>query len=657
MRVMAIAACWAALWAGPAWAQQPPVEAFGRLPAVLDAAISPDGTKVAIARTEGAISAVEVYDLERNESIALSRVAEEGVRLRAVGWADDQRVSLVVSRTFHPREVLPYNMRFRGAPRRVDYYRTGVLDVARTRVTMLTTNPNEPWADQGGYLIAPIEGDPGFGRMIGRAREIGSERPAVYRVNLRSGVVTTQRVRGANEGTLRYLLDQTGVVIARTDSDERTNRWRMYVYDGETPRALLEDVSEYGQPLSMLGLFADGRIATLDEDEEGEFNVLFAIDRQSGAREQIFAREGYEISGAIRDPWTREVVGVSWIETERMQHFFDPALQAAYEAARTAFSSGFATLMSWSRDRRQVVLYGERGLDGGAYYVFTPGDNRLRRIAQLYPELSGVRTGERLALTYRARDGQAIPAYLTLPPGNTEARDLPLVVLVHGGPASRDTLDFDFQAAFFASRGYAVLQPNFRGSSGYGATWENAGRRQWGGLMQTDVEDGVAALARAGRIDPARVCIVGGSYGGYAALAGAALTPDRYRCAVSIAGPSDLAEMLRVEREETGRDSISSDYWRSIIGDGREDRDLIRAASPAFLADRVRAPILLIHGVDDTVVRIDQSRRMERALRAAGKSVRFVELAGDDHHLSDATTRIQALREMESFLAEHLQAR
>ncbi|MBY0568533.1 MAG: prolyl oligopeptidase family serine peptidase [Hyphomonadaceae bacterium] len=225
---------------------------------------------------------------------------------------------------------------------------------------------------------------------------------------------------------------------------------------------------------------------------------------------------------------------------------------------------------------------------------------------------------------------------------------------MHGGPASRDTLDFDYRAAFLASRGYAVLQPNFRGSSGYGATWERAGWRQWGGLMQTDVEDGVAALARSGRIDGARVCIVGASYGGYAALAGATLTPDRYRCAISINGVSDLGEMLRVERLETGRDSITSDYWRGIIGDGREDRDAIRAVSPAFLADRVQAPILLLGSTDDTVVRIDQSRRMNRALVQAGKTVRFVELEGDDHFLSDSTTRIQTLREMEAFLAEHL---
>lgn len=657
MRWIAVIACSFAAWSSAAWAQQAaPVEAFGRLPAVLDAAISPDGSKVALARTEGIFSVVQVIDIDRGESIALTRV-EQGVRLRGVSWADDERVSLLISRTFHPNAILPDYVRFRGAPRRVDYYRTGLFDVASQRVTLLTTNPDEPWADQGSRLIAPIEGDPGFGRMIGRAREIGSDRSELFRVDLRTGDVRVLRVRGDSGDTHRYLLDRRGAVVARTDSNERTNQWSLFAYDGDRPRILMGDVSEFGLPIPMLGLFADGRIATLEEDEAGEFPQLNAIDRQTGARTMIFAPQGYEIDRVISDPWTREVVGAEWVEAERVQHFFDAGLQSAYAASRAAFPMGMAALVSWSRDRTRFLIYGESGSDGGAYYVFTPEQSVLRRAAYRYPELNDAPWGERMGISYRARDGRPIPAYLTLPVGGDEVRDLPLVVLVHGGPASRDTLDFDYQAAFLASRGYAVLQPNFRGSSGYGAAWRNAGRRQWGALMQTDVEDGVVALARSGRIDPARVCIVGGSYGGYAALAGATLTPDRYRCAISIAGISDLGEMLRVEREETGARSASSDYWRSIIGDGREDREMIRAVSPAFLADQVRAPILLIHGADDTVVRIDQSRRMERALRAAGKVVRFVELAGDDHYLSDAESRIQALREMEAFLAEHLSAR
>ena len=159
---------------------------------------------------------------------------------------------------------------------------------------------------------------------------------------------------------------------------------------------------------------------------------------------------------------------------------------------------------------------------------------------------------------------------------------------------------------------------------------------------------------RSGIVDAARVCIVGSSYGGYAALAGATLTPDRYKCAVSIAGVSDLVEFMRYREGVSGSESVVADHWRLSIGDRQEDRERIRGVSPANLVDRVRIPILLMHGTDDTIVPIDQSRRMRSRLAAAGKDVRFVELSGDDHYLSDAETRIQMLRELETFLARNL---
>jgi dipeptidyl aminopeptidase/acylaminoacyl peptidase len=236
-----------------------------------------------------------------------------------------------------------------------------------------------------------------------------------------------------------------------------------------------------------------------------------------------------------------------------------------------------------------------------------------------------------------------------------------LVLLPHGGPAARDVDGFDWLAHALASRGYAVLQPNFRGSDGFGKAWEQAGHGEWGiGVMQHDLTDGVAALVAAGIADPERVCVVGASYGGYAALAGATFTPELYRCAAAIAGVADLAIMLSFERNTAGAASTTLSYWRMAMGvdeTGAESGSVterLRAASPAAHAERVRAPVLLIHGRDDTVVPITQSRLMERALAAAGKDVQLVELDGEDHWLSGATTRLETLKVLDAFLAEHL---
>jgi len=245
-----------------------------------------------------------------------------------------------------------------------------------------------------------------------------------------------------------------------------------------------------------------------------------------------------------------------------------------------------------------------------------------------------------------------LTGYLTLPADAVE-KNLPLVVMPHGGPEDRDETGFDWLAQFIASRGYAVLQPQFRGSTGRGRAHADAGRHQWGLRMQDDVTDGVQALISQGIVDPKRVCIVGWSYGGYAALAGAAFTPDMYACAASIGGVSDLPVMLGVITRDGGRESDAFAYWRDHIGSPFDPN--VIAKSPARAAMTVRAPILLLHGTNDTVVPIEQSRLMASALRKARKPVEIIELTGEDHWMkTSSTSRIRTLTELERFLWQYI---
>lgn len=246
-----------------------------------------------------------------------------------------------------------------------------------------------------------------------------------------------------------------------------------------------------------------------------------------------------------------------------------------------------------------------------------------------------------------------ITGYLTLPP-NAGAGPFPLVLLPHGGPEMRDLFTYDRDAQFLATRGYAVFRPNFRGSSGFGRAFAEAGYGEWGGRMQDDLTDAVAYLTASGLADPARVCIMGISYGGYAALAGAAFTPDTYRCAISIAGVSDLAEQARYVIREG--DAEEADYIRRSIGDPRVDRDRLMARSPVAHASNIHIPVLLMHGDQDGIVQVEHSRRMARALRQAGADIRYVEVAGEGHPYWSDKDQTTFYAEVEAFLARNLPA-
>jgi dipeptidyl aminopeptidase/acylaminoacyl peptidase len=278
------------------------------------------------------------------------------------------------------------------------------------------------------------------------------------------------------------------------------------------------------------------------------------------------------------------------------------------------------------------------------------------KASDLGPVYAGVTAPlEVRAINYPAADGLTIRAYLTLPRDRPASR-LPLVVLPHGGPALRDTADFGWWPQALADQGYAVLQPNYRGSL---IDWAflAAGFGQWGRKMQTDLADGVRYLVQEGIADPARVCIVGASYGGYAALAGATLDTGVYRCAVSVAGPADLKRQLTwIDSKHGGRPSYEQRYWDRYMGVTGAGDPSLDAISPIRHVDAVTIPVLLIHGRDDTVVPYEQSQIMYDALRHAHKDVEFLTLKHEDHWLSRSETRLQMLTAVVRFLSEHNRA-
>jgi dipeptidyl aminopeptidase/acylaminoacyl peptidase len=380
---------------------------------------------------------------------------------------------------------------------------------------------------------------------------------------------------------------------------------------------------------------------------------LYGVSADGRLGPAVYAHDTRDVTDVRFDPYTNRVVGAG-VEGE-VPVWFDEGLARQQAALEEAFPDEAPQIVNWSQDRSRFLVRSQPNDGPRAFYLYDAKALTANQIASTYPTLESATLAPRLPYAYKARDGVEIPGYLTRPLGIDGPA--PLVVLPHGGPALRDGDGFDWLAHFLASRGYAVLQPNFRGSDGYGRAWEEAGHGGWGtGVMQNDLTDGVAAVVAAGIADPQRVCIVGASYGGYAALAGAAFTPELYRCAAAFGGVSDLRDMLVLQRGRRDGRSAMVTYWEESVGveDTGLSRDKLAAISPLQHADRVQAAVLLIHGRDDSVVPIGQSRAMERALRAAGKTVQLVELEGEDHWLSIASTRLELLKAVDAFLAEHL---
>ncbi len=330
--------------------------------------------------------------------------------------------------------------------------------------------------------------------------------------------------------------------------------------------------------------------------------------------------------------------------------YFDPKLKALNDILPQALGDGYhGYAIDYSDDLKTMLLYVEGKDDAGSYYTIDLAAGSTEFIASNYPGIAAAWLSPKAPIQYKAADGLDIHGYLTLPPGKAPS-GLALVVLPHGGPHARDYADFDWQAQCLAAQGYAVLQPNFRGSSGYNRTFLDAGNGQWGRKMQTDLSDGVRYLAQQGTIDKTRVAILGASYGGYAALAGATLDPGVYRCAISIAGVSDVAAHLDWEIEREG-DQWNPDirYMQLMLG----DKSGYDSVSPAKQAARAYCPILLIHGTNDSVVDYRQSQLMDQALSQAGKPHEFITLQGQDHQETVGSARIEMMKDALAFLGKY----
>ncbi|MBO9557962.1 MAG: S9 family peptidase, partial [Caulobacter sp.] len=501
-------------------------------------------------------------------------------------------------------------------------------------------------------MIRIIEGEPTVFVEGLRFDPDGVGSDTLYKINLKSGFSRAQDFGGDSLAD-EWLVNAKGEPMAQSVYDQKTGLWRLKL---RRDRGWVT-VEQETLPMGSRGLAGIGRdgVSTLiatDSEDPKEDRLILREYAPDGTKTDVPGSADF--NSPIFAPDTHALIGgVTLVGDETRYTFFDAKLQASWKSVLKAFPGSHVYLESWSDDRRKFVVMLDSPTTGMSY-VFVDLDAKAARwLTDSYRDLPESGLSEVKSITYKAADGLDIPAYLTLPYGK-DPKNLPLVVLPHGGPAVRDTPGFDWWAQAIASRGYAVLQPQYRGSAGYGWDFKAKGFGQWGKAMQTDLSDGVRFLAKQGAIDPKRVCIVGGSYGGYAALAGAAIDKGVYRCAVSVAGVSDLKAMLQSEADSlNGSRNAPTRYWLRFMGaDGVKDPDLT-AISPAKLADRIEIPVMLIHGKDDTIVPFKQSTLMADAMKKAGKPYELIALEGEDHNLARGATRLQMLTATIGFLEKN----
>jgi dipeptidyl aminopeptidase/acylaminoacyl peptidase len=449
--------------------------------------------------------------------------------------------------------------------------------------------------------------------------------------------------------TEQWLVNKAGVPVARSDWNPTSGAYSVHARSGSSWKQIFLQENQGTRVLH--GLTRDETAIIMSATTRHGRATLWELPLDGAAGKAILNDEDSDVVRITYDRITRTPLKVSLGGLEQPERWLDTEAEQRFLRVARAFRGKRVEVYGRSEDGQRVLAIVEGPSNPPVYYFVDFTKNTADIAGEQYPGLTQAKLGEVKAIYYEARDGAKVPAYLTLPPGSA-GTGLPLIVLPHGGPEARDHFSFDWWAQFLAVRGYAVLQPQFRGSTGFGEAWRKAGYRQWGGLMQDDVTDGAKAMIEQGIADPARICIVGASYGGYAALAGAAFTPDLYRCAVSVNGIADLPQQLGYAKQHWGRESDTLAYWREHIGTPFDPQ--VAAKSPLRAASQIKIPVLLIHAVNDTLVPESQSKAMSRALESQQKPVTYVKLAGEDHWLSQGATRIQVLKELEKFLGEHL---
>lgn len=474
--------------------------------------------------------------------------------------------------------------------------------------------------------------------------------PQIFDVYLLNTSTGDLKMVAENPGNITgWITDHEGKIRAALTSDG-VNSSLLY-RDTEKDKFKLVITTSFKETLAPLFFTFDNKnlycLSNLERDKE----AVVEFDPNSAKEVKVvYENNEVDVSGLDYSK-LRKVLTLAYFETDKMQkHFFDPVMQQIDEKIKAEIPSYQFRITGKSKDETKMMVYVNSDRYYGGYFLFDVSSGKLTKMADFKPWIKEEDMAEMKPIIYQSRDGLTIHGYLTLPKG-VKPENLPVVINPHGGPWARDSWGFNPEVQFLANRGYAVLQMNFRGSTGYGKKFWQASFKQWGRTMQDDITDGVKWLISSGVADPARVAIYGGSYGGYATLAGITLTPELYACAVDYVGVANMFTFMKT----------IPPYWEPLrqmfyemVGDPVKDSLMLAEVSPVFMVDRIRCPLFVAQGANDPRVNINESNQVVDSLRKMGITVEYMVKDNEGHGFYNQENSFDFYRAMEKFLGEHI---
>ena len=605
------------------------VDSLAAFPVIRGPQLSPDGKLIAARANNSKETRLLLINADRPEAPPRIISLGDKVGVSDITWAGKDRLLLtVVTRSEVLGLVLPVT-------------RLVIVDLSSGQSRVADTK------SRGIYAGDVLYADPqGAFALVASQDDIFSN-PSIKRVDLATGKAVIEEK--ARPDVWNWYVDNDGVVRAGLAYDNR--RWTLWYRDkaGEPFRKIkgkIEKAEDSAVDRLVFGRAGTGMIIT--NEKTGRF-ALYRYDFNAGSvGEAVFEHPDVDITDVLANPITGEIRGIRYEDDRVRMHWIDPEMKKLQASLDKALPNAINDVVDTSLDENRVLIWSGGASDPGGYFLLDRKAKRMHPVVTPYPEVDPDQLSPVTAVSYQARDGLKIPAYLTLPKGRP-ASGLPLIMMPHGGPFHRDSWAYDPFVQLLASRGYAVLQPQFRGSTGYGRSFVERGHGEWGRKMQDDLDDGLDWLVKSGKVDPKRVCIFGASYGGYAALWGAIRNPERYRCAVSVAGVTDVAAQLRDNRRTFTATRYFKEWRTKVAGDLKD----LSEVSPLDHAARLKVPVLIAHGEDDGTVSVKQGRAMVQALTKARADVTSVFYKDMGHDFDEQADLKDFMQRLDAFLAKH----